>query len=442
VRRAALYAWNRGALVIVDDGEPPRIVDAIDFAVSEADPYALANWVTSFAVERLLVPAMGGPQPEAAQNLVAFVVGLCSRAGVEVVSADEARRKAHRGAAAKLAPWPGHPEVVRDAIAMMLADVGGRHDEDRSKVGGDGQEADARGVPHATPRTEGGAPVVAALPPDLACAGDARPEMVKGPRVAGIDPGERWIAVCIGAGREAPLVYVDSFVVEVERTGKEQPTDEQLDAAVGKAVDFCERHGVERAAVERAVNVHRKPGASPESAAGAAAYLLRGQYVAGMLRGALRAARGEDGGPLIPGTVESVSSVKGRNHVRRLAGLGIGKDVAWQPCARAAFGGTIPPGAGEHVLDAAVAAVWAVRPTDEAAPVAPRTPREPGQPRASAHARRAAATAARLDVGGCTCPRPVLRHTDPACPIRAAANAKRASSMAGNANAKKSTAPH
>jgi hypothetical protein len=415
VRRAALYAWNRGALVIVDDGEPPRIVDAIDFAVGEVDPYALANWVTSNAAERLLVPAMGGPQPEAAQNLVAFVVGLCSRAGVEVVSADEARRKAHRGAAAKLAPRGTASEVVRDALAMVVADMGPRKDE--------GPLASALGPSLLDPLI---ASVLAPAPPP-------------GPRVAGIDPGERWIAVCIGAGREAPLVYVDCLVVEVERTGENQPTDEQLDAAVGKAVDFCERHGAVRVAVERAVNVHRKPGASPEAAAGSAAYLLRGQYVAGMLRGALRAARGAGGGPLIPGAVESVTSVKGRNHVRRLAGPPGGRLllVPWQPAARAAFGGTIPPGVGEHVLDAAVAAVWAVRPTKDAEPAVHRTPRAPGQPRVSGHASRAAATAARLDAGGCTCPRPVLRHTDPACPIRRAANEKRAAKMAGNANARR-----
>jgi hypothetical protein len=260
----------------------------------------------------------------------------------------------------------------------------------------------------------------------------------QGPRVAGVDPGERWIAVCVGAltgDPAAPLAYVASLQVEIERTGKDQPTDEQLDAAVGKAVDFCELHGVERAVVERAVNVHRAPGKSAEEGAGLAAYLLRGQYVAGMLRGALRAARREGGGPLIPGRVESVSSVKGRNHVRRLDGLAAVKGVAWQPSAHRAFGGTIPAGVGEHVLDAAVCAVWATRPEEGAKGEAtPRAPRELGKGRPSGAAREKAKRDAARREAGCVCPG--ARH-EKGCPIAVAANAKRAAAMAGNGNARK-----
>ena len=446
MRRAALYCWAHGSLVIVDDGEPPAIVNAVDFDAATADPYALARMVAAHDVARLLVvsatPEAGQrPFPEAAAGLAGELLLLCGGAGVEVVEVPESRRKAHRGAAAKLCPRGSGSEAARDALAMVLADrepaAGPTLDEWRQIA--PEPRIDAR------PLETRAAPVLGlpflATAPGLALAEALSGPLPAGPRVAGVDPGERWIAVAIGAETgvpAAPLAYVASLQVEIERTGKEQPTDEQLDAAVGKAVDFCELHCVDRVAVERAVNVHRAPGKSAEEGAGLAAYLLRGQYVAGMLRGALRAARNEGGGPLVPGKVESVSSVKGRNHVRRLFILGAlghsgGKGTPWQPAARATFGGTIPPGVGEHVLDAAVAAVWAVRP--EEAPAAPKVAREPGKPRTGGHGGRATKRAAERLAAGCRCPG--SRCTEPECPLLLAANEKRREKMQGNANARR-----
>ena len=453
MRRAALYAWNRGSLVIVDDGEPPAIVNAVDFDAARVDPYALARVVVAHDVARLLVvsatPEAGQrPFPEAAAGLAGELLLLCGGEGVEVVEVAESRRKAHRGAAAKLCPRGCGTEAARDALAMVLADREPAAAPRILEGHPDDSVAERAGQLRALHRGEVDE-VVVKYPPTPGFSsklgggvnwdslGWVAPGTIPaGPRVAGVDPGERWIAVAIGAETgvaAAPLAYVASLQVEIERTGKEQPTDEQLDAAVGKAVDFCELHGVERAAVERAVNVHRAPGKSAEEGAGLAAYLLRGQYVAGMLRGALRAAGREGGGALIPGKVESVSSVKGRNHVRKLAGQGIGKDSPWQPAARAAFGGTIPPGVGEHVLDAAVAAVWAVRP--EEVPTAPRVAREPGKPRVGGHGGRAAKRAAERLAAGCRCPG--SRCTEPECPLLLAANEKRREKMQGNANARR-----
>lgn len=227
-------------------------------------------------------------------------------------------------------------------------------------------------------------------------------EEPKGPRVAGVDPGERWIAVTIAAGTVAPLTYVDSLVVEIERRKGEQPTDDDLDVAVGKVVDFCELHKAERVAVERAVKVHRRPDASPKAAAGGAAYLLRAQYVAGMIRGALRAATRTDGDALVPGKIESTSSVKGRNHVRKLAGNAPAAGSPWAPAARQAFGGTIPDGVGEHVLDAAVMAVWCVRP-EEKPKAEPRPKVKRVRDSKSSNAARTAAAQRAKEDAGCTC---------------------------------------
>lgn len=453
MRRAALYAWNRGALVIVSERTGgPVLFDSLDFEVATVDPGELAAFVALHGAERLLVAEVG---PDAARLLASTVGPLCSAMGVEVASVPETSRKAHGGAASKLCPKGSCSMATRDAMALALADMGQPT-----------RAAPALGLPWApsSPALTAAlcGPVESISPPpgprDFRIVqtwqrgADGRaiadiPRVVVTPeasvpsglRVAGVDPGERWIAVTIGAETGtpgAPLAYVASLLVEIERAEGEQPTDEQLDAAVGKAVDFCELHAVERVAVERAVNVYRAPGKSAEEGAGLAAYLLRGQYVAGMLRGALRAARREGGGPLVPGKVESVSSVKGRNYVRRLAGQGIGKGSPWQPGAHAAFGGTIPAGVGEHVLDAAVAAVWATRPEEVLVPArAPRAPRVPGAPRnrkGASAARDARRAAARVAIG---CPCSSSRHTDPRCPIQIAANLKRSAKMAGNCNA-------
>jgi hypothetical protein len=487
VRRAALYAWNRGALVVVDEGPAgPVVVDSTEFT-TDASPDRIVAMVRDNAVERLLVPsrieeAGRRPFPDEAHAFAERVVAMCP--GVEVVAALESSRKAQRGAAAKALPRGAGSEAARDALAMVLADncppptvVPRIADLMASAlpVAARAISGSFLAIPPVDPhvgvsfdRPPPGASRPIPCPgwpqgsgcSEVAPAGDlckghqdlrdgfvATPEALRvaapqGPRVAGIDPGERWIAACVGAetgNPAAPLAYVASLVVEIERTGKEQPTDDQLDAAVGKAVDFCELHGVERAAVERAVNVHRAPGKSAEEGAGLAAYLLRGQYVAGMLRGALRAARREGGGPLIPGRVESVSSVKGRNHVRRLVLIRcvgplpkIGKDMPWQPAAEVAFGGTIPAGVGEHVLDAAVCAVWATRPEEE--PKAPARPAGPGKPRTGKRAADKAKRAEARKAAGCVCEG---RHRGPDCPIWKAANVKRAAKMAGNGNARR-----
>lgn len=505
MRRAALYAWNRGALVIADEGpDGPVVVDSTEFT-TDASPDRIAAMVRDNAVERLLVPsrieeAGRRPFPEEAHAFAERVVALCP--GVEVVSVLESSRKAQRGAAAKALPRGAGSEAARDALAMVLADncpaptrpgcdvpasvnhsprscsneahylprpkvippvdphVGVSFDRappvhwwppsSMIPVCGNTAPVDwytsEEGFADAPNRCPGCEAVRVGPAPSADAIAARAPEA---PRVAGVDPGERWIAVCVGAETDdpaAPLAYVASLQVEIERAGKEQPTDEQLDAAVGKAVDFCELHSVERAVVERAVNVHRAPGKSAEEGAGLAAYLLRGQYVAGMLRGALRAARREGGGPLIPGRVESVSSVKGRNYVRRIAGvqgtchLHLPSDPQggcrfcrpWQPAARAAFGGTIPPGVGEHVLDAAVCAVWATRPEEE--PKAPARPAGPGKPRPGKHAADKAKRVEARKAAGCRCEG---RHVGPDCPIWKAANAKRAGKMAGNGNARK-----
>jgi len=435
----------------------------------------------AYGVGRLVLPSFRPeiaqrPFPEPAKAFARAMETLCDAAVIEIAYVEEPVRKAHRGAARKLLPHGSGTEAARDAMALVLADMAPaapapgpvtRLVAALQALPPEEPAGDIAIAPQPPPAPQAPAPTEV---PTCAhcgaclnggghhgvlsggdhgvtewCPNDPRkppaPAPPEAPRVAGIDPGERWIAVCVGAATDipsAPLAYVASLQVEIERTGKEQPTDEQLDAAVGRAVDFCELHGVERAAVERAVNVHRAPGKSAAEGAGLAAYLLRGQYVAGMLRGALRAARNEGGSALVAGRVEGVSSVKGRNHVRRLAGLGIGKDIPWQPAARAAFGGTIPPGVGEHVLDAAVAAVWATRPEEApAAPAPPRAPREPGAPRVSKHASRKAQQAAARVAAGCVCPG--ARHTLPDCPIRQAANEARAVAMVGNANRKKST---
>jgi hypothetical protein len=405
---------------------------ALDLDAATSEAQSLATIIASEGAERLLVmaPEIGGgrvfPGPA-----VALAVQVSLAVAVEVVTISEADRKRHGNAASKLVPKGSGSMATRDALAMVLADMG----------------------PVTAPPAITVAPAVAVSGNDVAVSYTVHDPIVAAvlapapipppapaaPRVAGIDPGERWIAACVGAETgvpAAPLAYVASLVVEIERTGKEQPTDEQLDVAVGKAVDFCELHGVERAVVERAVNVHRAPGKSAEEGAGLAAYLLRGQYVAGMLRGALRAARNAAQGALIPGRVESVSSVKGRNYVRRLQGQRTGATLEgprppWQPFARACFGGTIPAGVGEHVLDAAVCAVWATRPEEE--PKAAARPAGPGKPRPGKHAADKAKRAEARRTAGCACEG---RHVA-GCPVQVAANAKRAAKMAGNGNARK-----
>ena len=122
--RAALYAWNRGALVVADDATmPPTIVEVLPFDdAGEVRFHDLARVLATHNVDRLL--CVDAPVfPELARALAGRLRGAAETAGLEVVVVDDGRRKGQRGAAAKLCPRGSAPEAVRDALAMVLANM-------------------------------------------------------------------------------------------------------------------------------------------------------------------------------------------------------------------------------------------------------------------------------------------------------------------------------
>jgi hypothetical protein len=241
-----------------------------------------------------------------------------------------------------------------------------------------------------------------------------------GPRVAGIDPGSRYVAITIGEGAAAPLRHVASVVIDVGRLSPKgkayKLTDHDMDTLLRRVSAVLAEHHVTRAAVERVSFLSVGGSQTAKSSAGVAAWLLRAQWVGGEIAGALRAAGV---------AVESTSSKEWRGHVRKLAG-----SSPWRDAVRFAFAGTMPQAVNEHALDAGGVAVWAVRPRSE--PRGELAARAPGEKRKRANPKRKADQAAKRSAAGCHCGG---RQHAPACPIAIAANEARKGKMAGNRNA-------
>lgn len=242
-----------------------------------------------------------------------------------------------------------------------------------------------------------------ALAAELAAA-PVEPPAPRGPRVGGIDPGAHWVAVTVAEGEAAPLAYVASRVFDVGRlvalpkpkvtkrkdgtqhsqTHRRVIEDEDVDALLADVLRYLRGLGVERVVVERATHFYGSGGAQ-------AAGLARAQWVGGELAGALRVAGAR---------VETVSSATWRGAAKKSVRA---KD--WRAAVVAGLMGWPSPMPGEHAVDAAGAALYAVtKPAPKAEPK-PKGPTKPRRERSSAdaHAARAAKRAADRAAKGCKC---------------------------------------
>jgi hypothetical protein len=235
-------------------------------------------------------------------------------------------------------------------------------------------------------------------------------------RVAGIDPGQRFVAVaaldasgCVAArtfdvGRVIPLdkprVVTRKDGTTREITVRREVTDDDVERLLGDVAEYLAAHGATRIAVERATHFHAGKGAEGAQAAGLARAQWIGGEIAGMLRGQGYA-------------VTTCSSATWRSPLKR-------GGVPWQQGLAARLP-SLPT--GEHIADAAGVALTLLAP-----PRAPKVPRVPGAKRKrskdAANEKRRAEGCTGCE-GRCRAP----------CPRAVAANQKRAASMRGNTNA-------
>lgn len=243
-------------------------------------------------------------------------------------------------------------------------------------------------------------------------------------RRIGIDPGSAYIASTIVDGDVVPCAYVDAMTIEVgqmvlrdkpkhillpdgsprlNKDGvpiilthrREMATDEELEAIAARLVAFSLSHGVTRAIVEEATDVHFDHAMGDAAKASMASALVRSGKV-----GAVVSLRLRDAGIV----VVRVRHATWAGRIARSAGV---KPKEVKPVITAAVTGW-PTQSNEHERDAGGCAVWDI--VVSAEEEAERNSPTPKRIRAYVHrgtaasvlAKRAAARAAKV-AAGCSC---------------------------------------
>lgn len=440
--RAAVYAWNRGALVVVDDAAtPPTIVDTLDFEAESADLGLLAATLVSNDVERVMFTAAeaspGRLFPGPAVALALQFGTACGASGLAVSVVSESERKAHEKSAAKMVEGTASLTVAR-ALSLVLADMA----------------APAAAPSHLSPETIAAShdfceatgltplftaplspPVPAPVPPPVPVfsAPIAPPT---GKRRMGIDPGSSRLGIVVTAGDVAPLLVVYRETLEVgaevaysrpvkrKRKHKDGTETEHVSThhrvlppeAPGQLADrvlaIAKEHCVTEASIERVTYVF---GMSPATATG----LLRAAEV----------------GAVVSDRLSHAGVKVVRAHVSTARARIVGKANVGDAAVHAALSSRLSnPTAlvGPDEQDAALLCLHAAEPPPVVRARVPRPPREPSTgPRKrdrSSHRdryREPARVQARVDdrkriaaereAAGCTC-RIGGRHRR-ACPL-------------------------
>jgi hypothetical protein len=360
-------------------------------------------------------PAGEGTEARHARDIMAALIRLPSTALVDLPAG--ADRSTAESRARALARGDEHGEAVQEVRresreqgvqTSVCESVAGK------AQGSDSARIEQRGLDRAGDGSDRGAGATHRGDHERVLSGSAIPD-----RVAGIDPGSRWVAVAIldASGCVAGHTFDVGRVIPLEkprvvkrRDGSERTidvrrevTDEDVERLLGDIAEYLAAHGVARVAVERAAHFHMGDGATGAQAAGLARAQWVGGEIAGMLRGQGYA-------------VSTCSSAKWRARLRA-------KGTTWQQGLAVRLP-SLPT--GEHIADAAGVALTLLAP-----PSAPKVPRAP---RAKGESRGREATAKRKAREGCTgctgrCMLP--------CPRAVAANEKRRQSMRGNTSARR-----